>query len=180
MTEIPDDPPWITNPDYFPTDDFARPLGEFLLAFGWLEAQLELVLLSLLGIHDEQARAILSFIGTFEGRRDLFSQLANLRVPTKSNEVAKLYSDLTEIGKRRNILIHGRHGGFSWPPLALGIARHDPRKQVFGQKSHFYTSEKLEDFKIHINDTAIALGKLRYEIIELLCFPKKTSENSVI
>jgi len=169
MIETREDPPWMTNENYFPKNDFTRPLGEILWAFGWLEAQLELVLFSLIGIDDlRQATAVLSFIGTFEGRRDLFSQLANLRIPSKSKEVAKLYKALTDIGKRRNTLIHGRYAGFSWPPLTLGVQRNDPRKQVFGASNHFYTLEKLEDFKIQINDAAIAMGRLKFEINDIL------------
>jgi hypothetical protein len=127
MTDAPEDPPWVTNPNYFPSDDFTKPLGEWLWAFGWLDAQLELVLFSLLGIDNlNQAQVVISFISTFEGRRDLFSQLANLRVPTKPVE------SLVEVGKQRNTIIHGRYSGFNWPQPSLAIVRTAPRKQLYG------------------------------------------------
>jgi len=136
------------------------------------------VLLSLLGIKGfDHAMAVLSFVSSFEAKRDMFAQLANLQLPSKSTEIAKLHEDLNTIGKRRNVLIHGRYSGFSWSPLTLGVQRYDSRKKVFGVKNHFYTVEKLQNFVNSIEDAGIKLGKLKWEINALL-YEKKKPESS--
>jgi hypothetical protein len=167
-------PPWETRKNYRPEQDFIVPMGKLLYWHSWLDAQLELMLLSLLGIdHLSVAQAILAHVQNFEARVDLFSQLASLRVKNKLAIVKEIHLELIDVNAKRNHIVHGRHSGFTWPPLRLGILRFRPRSQTFEMKPYFYTPEQIQDIANGMLTVGTKLGAFRWEIVSLLYDPSR-------
>ena len=139
-------------------------------AFGWLDQQLDLVLFSLLRLDPiEVVQAVLSQIGQFEAKIDLFSQLANLRFNdgSKTGLIKQLHDDLDDVNGKRNHIVHGRGSSFIWPPLRIAIVRGRPKSEQFGQKNYFYEAREISEMANKMIKLGTQLGSLRWEINDL-------------
>ena len=168
MGELYDEqPPWLAKHDYRPQEQFSKPIGEMIWAFGWLDEQLDLVLISLFRIDTiDLAQALLSQLGQFEAKIDLFSQSANLRFSdgSKSDLIKQLHDDLDEVNGMRNHIVHGRGSSFVWPPLRMAIARVRSRSETFGRKNYFYAPEEISEVSNKMIRIGVDLAKLKWEI----------------
>jgi len=160
-----------------PNGEFVEPIGKFVTAFGWLDFQLDLALISLLNVETlERASAILSQIPNFEPRVDLFSQLSRLTFPEDLHDqiIKDITKELDDLNGKRNRIIHGRQTNYIWPPLKIVIKRERPRSEKYGAETFFYSREdilkmvddvyatgtKLARFKFSLNQHLLESGKL--------------------
>lgn len=159
-------PPWMTAEAARPESQFAKPIGEFMIAFNWLEHQLELALISLLNVETlDHAYAVLSQLINFEPKIDMFSQLANLLFPDQSQSkiIKDIHDSLDDVNGKRNQLIHGRFSNYVWPPLQLAIIKRRPRDETykFGNIV-FYTTDQVSKMTDEIYKVGLKLGKFKH------------------
>ena len=171
-------PPWLIRADYRPEEEFFEPIGEMMWAFGWLDHQVDLALISLLQVDRlEVVQAVLSQIGRFEAKIDLFSQLANLRFSdsSKAELIKQIHDDLDEVNGKRNHIVHGRGSSFVWPPLRIAISRDRPQSEKFGTKRYFYEPQEISEITNKMIKAGTVIGQLKWEINKLF-EPKRPKE----
>jgi hypothetical protein len=169
-------PPWMATDGTHPGDEFVKPIGEFATAFGWLDFQLDLALISLLNVESlEWANAILSQIPNFEPRIDLFSQLAHLTFKEGIQEqtIKEITKELDDINGKRNRIIHGKETSYVWPPLKIGIKRTRPKSEKYGWETVFYSPEDILKMVDQIYATGAKLGQFKFKINEYLLHGEK-------
>ena len=103
----------IINPDEY-EEPYWKPIGQFVIRFGYLEKTIDWSITSLLELHNRQGEAVASQILNLRSRIRLIEKLCYLVTadPVGRKTVTEIVKEIVELNSYRNGLLHGQWGSY--------------------------------------------------------------------